>query len=117
MTFRDKVAAFTEKAEAEGIPKWNVAPPLYRFLWWTGLEIPPPVFQSGLFVVLFEGMFFALTFFVMFFQFFTLPQAAVCALGTGVMYGLVSWIQRRDIIHQLGAMPTWERYVPGISYY
>ena len=117
MTFREKVTAFTEKAETEGIPKWNVAPPLYRFLWWIGLEIPPPVFLSGLYVVLFEGAFFALTFGVMFFQFFSLPQAAVCAFGTGVMYGLVAWIQRRDIIHQLGSMPAWERYMPGISYY
>jgi hypothetical protein len=117
MTFREKVDAFIEKAESEGVPGWSIAPPLYRFLWWLGFEIPPPVFLRCVFVVLFEGVFFALFFGVVFVQVFALVEAAACALGTGLVYGLVAGIQWRDMTHQLGHMPSWDRYLPGITYY
>ncbi len=115
MIFYDKVDAFLREAESEGIPRWNVAPPVYRFFWWVGIEIPPPSFLSRQFVVALEGLFFSLVFFLFFFQFFSLVEAAVCALGTGIMYSLVAGIQHFDMSCQLGDLPSWERYLPGLG--
>ena len=115
MTFYDKVEAFLREAETLDIPLWNVAPPVYRFFWWIGIEIPPPSFLSRRFVVALEGLFFTLIFWLFFFQFFSLMEAAFCAIGTGVVYALIAGIQHVDMAYQMGQIPTWERYIPGIG--
>ncbi len=115
MMFFDKVEAFLREAEAEGIPRWNVAPPVYRMFWWFGIEVPPPSFLSRSFVVALEGLFFSIAFFLFFFQFFKPAEAMFCALGTGVMYGLIAGIQHLDMAYQLGSLPNWDLYIPGIG--
>ncbi len=114
MTFYEKVEAFLAQAELEGISGWNVAPPVYRFFWWLGIEVPPPSFLSRPFVVVLEGFFFLLVFFLFYFQFFSLIEAFFCAVGTGIVYGLLAGIQHLDMAYQLGRLPSWEIYIPGI---
>ena len=117
MTFLEKVESFIDAAESEGIPRWNVAPPAYRILWWLGVKIPPPAFLKGIQAALIEGVFFASLFGLVFFQVFSPRESLAFALGTGVMYGLVGWIQCVDIRRQLDALPEWKQYMPGITYY
>ncbi len=115
MMFYDKVEAFLSEAETLEIPLWNVAPPVYRFFWWLGIEIPPPSFLSRKYVVVLEGLFFSIIFLLFFFQFCAIVEAAVCAAGTGIMYALIAGIQHVDISHQRGHVPSWEAYIPGIN--
>ena len=116
MTFFDKVEAFLREAEAEGIPGWNVAPPVYRFFWWLGIQVPPPSFLSRHFVMGLEGFFYLLVFFLFFFQFFSLAEAFLCAFGTGIVFGLMAGFQHLDMAHRLGRLPAWEIYLPGINW-
>jgi hypothetical protein len=41
---RQKVQRLIEELGQQGIGPYTVAPPLFRFLWSLGLEIPPPFF-------------------------------------------------------------------------
>ncbi|MBA4099937.1 MAG: hypothetical protein C0484_24585 [Rhodospirillum sp.] len=41
-----------------GIPQWQKAPPLFRFLWFCGIRVRPPHFSSFLFNFAFFGVFF-----------------------------------------------------------
>ena len=115
MLFFDKVDAFLREAESEGIPRWNVAPPVYRFFWWFGVEIPPPSFLSRRFVIMLEGLFCTIAFFLFFFQFFIGLEAGICAIGTGIMYSLIAGVQHFDMSCQLGELPAWDRYIPGLG--
>ncbi len=116
MLFFDKVNAFLREAEAEGIPRWNVAPPVYRFFWWIGIQIPPPSFLSRRYVVVLEGLFFTIAFFLFFFQFFSGLEAAFCAIVTGIMYSLIAGVQHFDLSCQLGDLPAWDGYIPGLGF-
>ena len=115
MIFYEKVEAFLSEAKTEGIPLWTVAPLPYRFFWWLGIQVPPPLFLRRWTVVLLEGVFFSLVFGLWFFQFFALHETIFCALLTGTMYGLVAGMQHYDLNRMLHQAPSWERYIPGIG--
>jgi hypothetical protein len=42
----EKIRAAVDGLRARGVPRWIVAPPLYRLAWLAGLRLPPPLFQS-----------------------------------------------------------------------
>jgi hypothetical protein len=46
MTHREKVAYLLEDLKARGIDSRKAAPPIFKFLWALGLEIPPPLFLN-----------------------------------------------------------------------
>lgn len=41
-----KIRAAVDGLAARGVPRWIIAPPLYRLAWLAGVRLPPPLFQS-----------------------------------------------------------------------
>jgi hypothetical protein len=41
-----KIRAAVDGLAARGVPRWIIAPPLYRLAWLAGFRLPPPLFQS-----------------------------------------------------------------------
>ena len=58
--FEQKLDAALALLASTGIYRSNYAPPLYRFLWWLGVKVPPPHFRSFAANFAITGSYFAI---------------------------------------------------------
>lgn len=98
MTHREKIDAMYRHLPQLRLGSYTFAPPLYRFLWRCGVEIPPPHFTAFVPLALTQGIFFGVFFAIalwatkMFFQdFFNLAQFSYWEAGLwgGAAFGIV----------------------------
>ena len=117
MTHHQKVRYLIEEMARRGVSPHRVAPPLYRFLWLLGIEMPPPHFLSFSAKALFSGSTIAGVLFLGLFLYgwegraLTRPFLDSCliALTVGTAIGMVfagyyQWSARRL------RLPPWDRY-------
>ena len=75
----EKIARIQQRMAELGISPSNAVPPLWKLLWQSGVDIPPPLFMGFGSIALLMGGFF------------------------GVFWGLLMWV----IMWSRQGMPTW----------
>jgi uncharacterized membrane-anchored protein YitT (DUF2179 family) len=115
MTHREKVARLVQELTQKGVNQYSTAPPLFRFLWATGLEIPPPFFirfvPLMLFMAVSFGIFAGLFMWLLTRWTFNIPTESliVVAAAGGLLFGLFMAAYSRWKARRLG-LPTWSEY-------
>lgn len=60
MSPAEKIRWAVDGLQTRGVPRWIIAPPLYRLAWFAGVRLPPPLFQSFLQILLTNTLGFGL---------------------------------------------------------
>jgi hypothetical protein len=117
MDHQAKVAHLLEDLKQRGIGPFTTAPPLYRLLWWMGIETPPPHFASfgstALVMGLFFGVFWGLIMWFLGWRANDVPIASAMTMSVvaGVLFGVITAAYFRWRASKL-ALPPWQDY-PG----
>jgi hypothetical protein len=61
MSFRERIQRYREDMKRRGVPSIAAAPPFHRLLWAMGIEVKPPVYQSGWAIALAQAGYLVLT--------------------------------------------------------
>ena len=114
MKHSEKIQRMFGDLSNRGIDPRTFAPPIYRWLWKLGVEIPPPHFSTFWFLFAFQGGCFGLALGVPIFasgMFFSLPLQllVILSVASGVLFGLCMAIYFRwqAKTHRL---PLWKDY-------
>jgi hypothetical protein len=118
MSHHEKVSHLLEELGARGISVWEVAPPVFRFFWLVGLEIPPPYFMGFLSLAIVMGGLLALILGAFVWLVLCLPLELPASIGfsIGLFAGTISGpfaaahYRRRAESLQL---PPWDKYPLG----
>ena len=115
MTGREKIDAAVAELRDRKVGASTAAPLLYRFFWALGILVPPPLFQSFLGILIFQGSFFALVIGIAYALAMRvrnpLDWLAVC-VGSGLVFGFLIAVYFRAFARRLG-LPRWAEYIPG----
>jgi len=117
MDHRQKVEHLLDDFSRRGIGRYTAAPPIYRLLWWLGLEVPPPHFAGFWPLALSMGLFFAVTWgllmWLLLWRSEDMPIAVgiVTSLLAGLAFGLIMAAYYRWRASKL-ALPRWDDYPP-----
>ena len=116
MDHKAKVAHLLEDLKQRGIGPFTAAPPLYRLLWWMGIETPPHFASFGsiaLVMGLFFGVFWGLIMWFLGWRANDVPIAFALAMSAvaGVLFGVTMAAYFRWRASKL-ALPAWKDY-PG----
>lgn len=115
MTHKEKLNKMFKELPERGIRKYEFAPPLYRLLWRIGIEIPPPLFSSFIFLFIFEGLLFGIpwgVFMWLFERSRNVMSAISYILGSifaGIFFGLIMAINFRRQAKKYN-LPLWKDY-------
>lgn len=116
MTHKEKLKKMYEHLPALGISPYTAAPPLYRFLWFLGIEVAPPIFSSFWPIALFMGTFFAcgwgmLMWFMLWSKDTNLSPIAAFSVSllAGILFGLTmaAYLRYKAKKHNI---PLWSQY-------
>ena len=89
-----KRAAALNLLTSAGIRRGNYAPPVFRLLWWLGIDVPPPHFASFWTNVFLAGSFFGVVWSLLMWLLRSWRQTGyvgnlfIAAVVAGVIYGL-----------------------------
>ena len=90
------------------------APPLWRVLWWLGLEVPPPHFLRFWALTLLTGTLFGVAMWVCGWvaapRFAVTPPLLVLTAAAGIVFGLIVAMVYRASARGLG-LPSWNGYL------
>lgn len=117
MTHAEKIEAMYSHVKNLGISRSIAAPPLWRMLWWIGIEVPPPLFMGFTANALLTGTHFGvcwggLMMLVNLFRHDFSPSVLFfAAIGAGVLFGSSMAANWRYIARK-HHLPSWEQ-VPG----
>jgi hypothetical protein len=115
VTAREKIDTAVDDLLGRGVAWQTAAPPHYRLLWWMGLHIPPPAFQSFLGVFAVNCVVFTLGFAAMagIAERHHAPLELMLTFGpiAGVTIGLIVAVVYRFIAWRFG-VPRWADYNP-----
>jgi len=114
-THREARERFLADTRARGVHPLDAAPPLFRFAWACGIELPPPVLMRPLSRALLFALgagvpFAAISAFLMELQL----QPPELAIGSALIFGpLFAWMMSRHYNRQLHSLelPSWEEYM------
>ncbi len=81
MTHSEKVELLVRDLERRGISPYDTAPPIFRWLWARGIEIPPPAFVPFWALFIFTGSFFVVGMFLLMAAIFGLHGLVVMAVA------------------------------------
>lgn len=117
MTFRQKLRHYARDMAERGVNLRSAAPPLHRFLWKMGFEVPPPLFQSFVSHLLLSAAVVALgvsaaawaVVLLMGLSPDSLPRGLVLGVGVGLIFGTLQGLASRITASRLG-LPRWEDY-------
>ncbi len=116
MTHSEKLKAMYAHLPTLGVSPYTAAPPLYRFLWHVGINIPPPIFGSFLPTAIFMGTFFAVGWGAVMWLLLwshepsmSLDSAAITAATAGLLFGLIMAGYYAYKSKQLN-LPPWSEY-------
>ncbi len=112
MTHREKVDRLIVELTAKGVKKRFIAPPMYRWLWALGIEIPPPLCGQSAGIMFLMGVLAAVGMCLVYWL-----SGAPNFLWHGMLFGgafaLLVWpvmyLDFRWKAKRLG-LPTWEEY-------
>lgn len=95
MDFNTRLEVALAQTSAAGIWQNNYAPPIYRLLWFFGIEVPPPHFASFGFNLLLSGAWFGASWAAIMWLLFWSHQggppvqAVAFAILVGALFGLL----------------------------
>jgi len=116
MTHQEKVAYFIADLRKRGINQYTAAPPLWRFAWRLGIDLPPPHFIGFSSLALMTGVPFGLLWglamWLLLWSHSSVWLSASAGAAVGVAFGLSMAGYFRYSARKL-KLPSWEEY-PGV---
>lgn len=114
---REKIDAAVAELRERKLRAAVAAPFPYRLCWALGILVPPPLFQSFLGILVFQGGFIALVTGVMLGVVTGLRNPgewAMVMLACGLLFGFLMAAYYRGFARRLG-LPRWADYIPGMD--
>ncbi len=110
---RGKVDAHVAEMGRVGIAKYIAAPPLFRLLWASGLELPPPLFLGFVPTMLITGVPFAVVWALLngFMKWVGIAIAFLVGICVSLLFGALVAAYYRHKLQRL-SLPSWENYLP-----
>lgn len=120
MTFRKKLRYYANDMAERGVNLRAAAPPLHRFLWKMGVEVPPPLFQSFASHLLLAAAVVAVgvsaaawvVVLLMGVSTDSLPRGLALGVGVGLLFGTLQALVSHVTASRLG-LPSWDEYPEG----
>jgi len=115
MTHSEKVEAARRQLTGSGVAESNWAPPLWKLMWWMGLEVPPPPFLGFWRNALLMGGLCAASFWgLMWFGLWSrqgMPAwtAVLLAVAGGSLFGVFMALYHRRMARK-HRLPAWSDY-------
>ena len=109
MTHREKVEIALSDLTARGVKQGTIAPPIFKLLWKTGIEIPPPLFIRFVPLALLMGIGWGLPMATIYAMFYPLKIVLSTAPFPVAFFGLTMAAIYRWKAYKL-QLPAWKNY-------
>jgi len=113
MTHREKVDLLIDDLGKKGMNPYTVAPPIFRWLWKAGINIPPPFFLGFFSLALLNGGYFGpawgAAMWLLFWRGMPLMRVAIFSAMAGIFFGVGMAAYYRWRARRL-KLPRWENY-------